>query len=62
MNEKIPCSLFAFEMNTQNVTSAAAEVSYLKVASSEFKSLRKTLGIKIMSFSPVLETLSHYCM
>ena len=56
MNEKIPCSLCTFEMNT------AAEVSYLKMASSEFKSLRKTFGIKIMSFSPVLETLSHYCM
>ena len=41
---------------------SAIEVSCLKMASNEFKSLRKTFGIKIMSFSPVLETLSHYCM
>lgn len=37
---------------------SAVKVSCLKMTSNEFKSLRKTFGIKIMSFSPVLETLS----
>ena len=41
---------------------SALEVSRLKMALIEFNSLRKTFDIKIMTFSPVLEMLGHFCM
>ena len=64
VNEWQNSLLFALwnENVKQDFRCSAVEVTCLKMASNKFKSLRKTFGVKIMSFSPVLEMLSHYWM